>query len=490
MMKAPIHLRPHPAGSPRLVLVSNRIPISFRREDGKLKAVPSSGGLIGALEPILKDHGGVWVGSAGTEDSAELHRQLEAATRSSAFRYVPVILTEEEQAKYYEGFSNEVLWPLFHDLQSQCVFDPEYWDFYQRVNRKFADAVEAVAGGRDTIWVQDYQLIQVAQELRRRRPHAFLSFFLHIPFPSPDIFGKLPWRREVLEGLLDYDFVGVQTGRDERNLIASIRAYIPGARISGRGDVRYVTTARGITRLRSIPISIDFRQFDEAVRTPCVIERMRQVRGQENMEIAIGIDRLDYTKGIPERLRAFRVFLRAYPKFHRKITLLQVVVPSRENIPGYQELRSTIEGLVSSVNGEFSEPGWTPIQYIHRSIPREELIAFYRAAGIALITPLKDGMNLVAKEYCACQVDNDGVLILSEFAGAMPELHTGAIPVHPYDEIGICQALRKALEMPVAERRSRMIRMRRQIRQADILRWRDRIFEEMEQARPRAQLAA
>jgi len=490
MMKAPIHLRPRPAASRHLVLVSNRIPLSFRRENGKLQAVPSSGGLIGALEPILKDHGGVWVGSAGTEDTPELHQQLQAATDGSNFRYVPIILTDEEQAKYYEGFSNEVLWPLFHDLQSQCVFDPEYWDFYQRVNRKFAAVVEGVAGSRDTIWVQDYQLIQVAQELRRRRPQAFLSFFLHIPFPSPDIFGKLPWRREVLKGLLDYDFIGLQTLRDERNLIASIRAYISDARISGRGDVRYVTTARGVTSLRSVPISIDFRQFDDAARNPGVIERMRQVRGEEHMEIAIGIDRLDYTKGIPERLRAFRAFLRTYPKFHRKITLLQVVVPSRENIPGYQELRSTIEGLVSSVNGEFSEPGWTPIQYMHRSIAREELIAFYRAAGIALITPLKDGMNLVAKEYCACQVDNDGVLILSEFAGAMPELHTGAIPVHPYDEIGICQALRQALEMPAAERRSRMIRMRRQIRQADILRWRDRIFEEMEQARPRTQLAA
>jgi trehalose 6-phosphate synthase/phosphatase len=490
MMKVPIHARPRPTASPRLILVSNRIPISFRRENGELKAIPSSGGLIGALEPVLRDHGGIWVGSAGTEDSQELHQQLEAATRDHSFRYVPIILTEEEEAKYYEGFSNEVLWPLFHDLQSRCVFDPEYWEFYQRVNRKFAAAVESVADNRDTIWVQDYQLIQVAQELRRRRPDAFLSFFLHIPFPSPDIFGKLPWRREVLEGLLDYDFIGLQTGRDERNLIASIRCYIPGARVTGRGDQRFVTTARGVTSLRSVPISIDFRQFDNDARTPAVIERMRQIRGEENMEVALGIDRLDYTKGIPERLRAFRAFLRTCPQFRRKVTLLQVVIPSRENIPGYQELRSTIEGLVSSVNGEFSEPGWTPIQYMHRSIPREELIALYRAAGIALITPLKDGMNLVAKEYCASHIENDGVLILSEFAGAMPELHTGAISVHPYDEIGICQALRRALEMPAAERRSRMIRMRRQVRQADILRWRDRIFEQMEQARPHTKLAA
>jgi trehalose 6-phosphate synthase len=334
--------------------------------------------------------------------------------------------------------------------------------------------------------VQDYQLMLVAQELRRRRPDAFLSFFLHIPFPSPDIFGKLPWRRQVLEALLDYDFIGLQTGRDERNLVASIRSYIPEARISGRGDRRVVTFRRGSTCIHSIPISIDFPEFDEAARSPAVAERFVEIRNQSpGMEIAIGIDRLDYTKGIPERLRAFRAFLRTFPQFRRRITLMQLVVPSRTNIPGYQELRATVERFISEINGELSEPGWTPIQYMHRSIPRDELLALYRAAGIALITPLKDGMNLVAKEYCATHVENDGVLILSEFAGAMPELHTGAIAVHPYDEVGISLALKQALEMPPAERHRRMLRMRRQIRQADILQWRDRLFAQMEKSRSR-----
>jgi trehalose 6-phosphate synthase/phosphatase len=476
---------------PRLILVSNRLPLSFRRENGKLQAVPSSGGLVGALEPILREHGGVWVGSAGTEDSPELHRQLRAAAGDHGFRYAPIILSQEEETNYYEGFSNEVLWPLFHDLQSRGVFDPVYWDFYRRVNRKFADAIESIATERDIAWVQDYQLMQVGRFIREKRPNAFLSFFLHIPFPSPDIFGKLPWRREILDGLLDYDFIGLQTARDQRNLVASIRSFIPEARITGRGDRRVVSTSRGVTTIRDVPISIDFRDFAESAAAPKIAERTQQIRSQSpGMEIAIGIDRLDYTKGIPERLRALRAFFRAHPQFRRKITLIQVVVPSRENIPGYKDLLSEIEGLVSSTNGEFSDPGWTPIQYMHRSIPREELLALYRAAGIALITPLKDGMNLVAKEYCASRIDNDGVLILSEFAGAMPELHTGAIAVHPYDEIGICVALKRALEMPAAERRRRMLHMRRTIRQNDILRWRDRIFEHMEQARPRIKLAA
>lgn len=475
---------PLPSTADRLVVVSNRIPLSFSRADGKLSAKPSSGGLIGALEPVLKEHGGLWVGSAGTEDSPELHEQLEAATRGHNFQYVPVILSEEEQANYYEGFSNEVLWPLFHDLQSHCVFDPVYWQFYQRVNRKFAEAVHAAARQDDTIWVQDYQLMQVASAFRELRPQAFLSFFLHIPFPSPDIYGKLPWRRELLEGLLDFDFIGVQTGRDERNLVACLRCYAPHVKISGRGEQRIITGPHGLTTVSALPISIDYRDFVIAASAHAVTDRTKEIGSQSaGQEVALGVDRLDYTKGIPERLRALRTVFRSYPQFRRKLTFIQVVVPSRENIAGYQDLRGEIEQLVSSINGELAEPGWTPVQYLHRSIPRDELLALYRASSIALITPLKDGMNLVAKEYCAAHIDRKGVLILSEFAGAMQELRSGAIVVHPYDELGIAAALKRALEMPTAERHRRMLRLRHQIRQADILAWRDRVFRQMEQAR-------
>lgn len=468
----------------RLVVVSNRIPISFSHENGHLVAKPSSGGLIGALEPVLKDHGGIWVGSAGSEDSPELREQLEAATGEHSFRYVPVFLSPEEQANYYEGFSNAVLWPLFHDLQSRCVFDPVYWDSYQRVNGKFAAAIDSAAEDDDTIWVQDYQLMQVARALRAKRPNAFLSFFLHIPFPSPDIFGKLPWRRQVLEDLLSFDFIGLQTGRDERNLVACLRCYTPHARISGRGERRMVVSDSGTTTISALPISIDYNDFAEAAKAPEITNRVDEIRSHsQEQQIAIGVDRLDYTKGIPERIRALRALFRMHPEYRRKLTLIQVVVPSREGIPAYQELRSEIERLVSSVNGELAEPGWTPIQYIHRSVPREELLALYRAAHIALVTPLKDGMNLVAKEFCACHVENDGVLVLSEFAGAMPELRAGAIGVHPYDEIGIAHAIKRAVEMPQPERHRRMLRLRHQIRQSDILAWRDRVFSQMEEAR-------
>ncbi len=476
----------------QLVVVSNRIPVSFHRQNGKLVAEASAGGLVSALEPVLQQHGGMWVGNAGTETCPELEQQLDAATKGGNFRYVPVILSEEEQTKYYEGFSNEVLWPLFHDLQSLCHFDPEYWDFYERVNRKFAEVTDAASKQSDTIWIHDYQLLRVAHALREHRPNALISFFLHIPFPPPDIFAKLPWRREILEGLLDYDFIGVQTPRDERNLTASVRSFVPGAKITGHKEQKTILTARSATRIRAIPISIDFRDFSAAANSEAVIERVESIRKQAaGMEIAIGVDRLDYTKGIPERMRAFRALLRLYPQFRRKLTFIQVVVPSREGILRYQDLLSDIERLISTINGEFAEPGWTPIQYMHRSVSRDELLALYRSADIALVTPLKDGMNLVAKEYCAAHVDNTGVLILSEFAGAMPELRTGAISVHPYDELGIAEALREALQMPNSERRRRMLRMRRQIRQSDILRWRDQNFEQIQGPQePSAKLAA
>jgi trehalose 6-phosphate synthase/phosphatase len=466
---------------PGLVIVSNRIPLTFATENGTLKAHPGSGGLISALEPLLRDHGGTWVGSAGTEDSARVRQLLEEATSEQNFKYAPVFLTEEEQQNFYEGFSNEVIWPLFHDLQSRCNFDPKYWDFYQRVNVKFAEAVEQAAAPEDLIWIHDYQLMQVAKTLRARRHTRRLAFFLHIPFPPPDIFEKLPWGMEIMEGLLAHDLLGLQTSRDERNFIACLRNFVPVVKIAGRGETRIVISDRRQTHVQHFPISIDYRDFAERAASRAIIERKEEIqRALHHIQIILGIDRLDYTKGIPERLKAFASLLRDFPQFQRKVELIQIVVPSRENIPGYQDLKHEVEQLVARINGEFSEPGWTPISYIHRSVPREELLAIYRAADVALITPLKDGMNLVTKEYCAARVEADGVLILSEFAGAAPELRVGAIMVNPYDELGTAKALKQALEMPPQERRRRMLRLRSQIRNNDILKWRDRFFEALE----------
>ncbi|MCU1292813.1 MAG: Alpha,alpha-trehalose-phosphate synthase [Bryobacterales bacterium] len=468
----------------RLIVVSNRLPLSFSLENGVLKSSPGSGGLISALEPLLKQHGGVWVGSAGTEESSAVHEALAEAARKHAFGYSPVFLTEEEQTNYYEGFSNEVIWPLFHDLQSRCRFDPTFWDFYRRVNEKFADATAAEAGSEDLVWIQDYQLMQVGRFLRSKRPHDRLAFFLHIPFPPPDIYAKLPWRREILESLLEYDLVGLQTGRDQRNFIACVRHFLPKIEIDKIGNGRVLRAQNRSVHVGYFPISIPFRDFEEQAKQAEVEERLRELSEQSgDVRIVLGMDRLDYTKGIPERLRAFGLFLREYPEHRRKVVFYQIVVPSRETIPEYQGLKEEVEQLVTRVNGEFSEPGWTPITYMHRSVPKHELLALYRAADVAVVTPLKDGMNLVAKEYCAARVDGGGTLVLSEFAGAAPEMRGMALMVNPYDETGVARALHQALVMTPQEQKRRMRHLRRHISRFDLNWWRDQFFAAFDAAR-------
>ena len=475
----------HTSAAPqhRLLVVSNRLPVSVKRdESGQMAAIPSSGGLVSALTPILSAYGGTWVGSTGFASNGEAHdteirKLLAATTRGTSVRYLPVFLSAEEQTNFYEGFSNEILWPLFHDLQSRCNFAPRYWDFYQRVNQCFAAVSLKASQPNDVIWIQDYQLMDVGRYIRQKRPEETLAFFMHIPFPAPDIFEKLPWRRQILESLLEHDLLGVQTPRDERNLVACIRTFLPGVEVEREHDYRSVLYRSRQTRLQAFPISIDFEQFAQGAASAEVGRRAFEIRRQLNgVRIAIGIDRLDYTKGIPERLRAFARFLKDYPAMRGHVSLYQVVVPSRESITTYRRLMHEIEQLVAHINGDHSQPGWVPIHYVHRSLPRKELLALYRAASLALITPLKDGMNLVSKEFCAARTENDGVLILSEFAGAAPELRRGALLVNPYDELGIAETLNRALTMEPQEQRRRMLRMRAWVRRHDILHWRDSFF--------------
>ncbi|MGI8770948.1 MAG: alpha,alpha-trehalose-phosphate synthase (UDP-forming) [Acidobacteriaceae bacterium] len=473
---------------PKLIVVSNRLPLSFKMEGDKVSASPSSGGLVSALAPILAEYGGTWIGSTGAastsrKQDAEVRRVLTKTARKQSYQYWPIFLSEEEQVNFYEGFSNEIVWPLFHDLQSRCNFLPQYWKVYQEVNGRFADAILKSSRPQDTIWIQDYQLMDVARQFRRTRPKARLAFFMHIPFPAPDIFEKLPWRRQILEALLQHDLVGLQTQRDERNLISCLRAFVPDVQIGATADGRSVAHKGRTSHVQFFPISIDYKQFASLAASSAVEKRSAEIRGHlKNVHITLGVDRLDYTKGIPERLRAFATLLRDYPKLRNRISLYQVVVPSRETISGYQRLKGEVERLVTRINGEYSVLGWTPVHYVHRSLPREELLGLYRAADSALVTPLKDGMNLVSKEYCAAQVHNEGVLILSEFAGAAPELRTGALLVNPYDELGVAAAINRAFNMERPERQQRMRRIRTQIRKHDILHWRDSFFDSLKTA--------
>lgn len=463
--------------SDRLVVVSNRLPFVLSvQEDGRFSLVPGAGGLISALAPVLRNRGGVWIGWPGTSANGiqDLERVLTTAARDSGYSLRPVQLTEREREEFYQGFSNEVIWPLFHDLQSHCRFDPNYWRAYREVNRKFAAAIQANRREDDFIWVHDYHLMNVAQELRRSGLHSRIAFFLHIPFPPLDIFVKIPWRFQLLIALLDYDLIGFQTLRDRRNFVQCARLLDPDLVVSGKGQVVTLKIRGRELRLGAFPIGIDYAAFAQKAASPEVTAKAEQLhRDLPNRQIILGVDRLDYTKGIPNRLEAFRNALLRYPDLHLRVTLVQVVVPSREDIPGYHDLKMEIERLVGEINGQFTQSGWVPIHYIFRSLSRLELLAYYRASHIALVTPLKDGMNLVAKEFCAADVSEHGALVLSEFAGAAAQLQKGALIVNPYDIEEVADALHQAFVMSADERRSRMRKMRRAVRDHDIFWWVD-----------------
>lgn len=473
---ATVELENKPSAN-RLVVVSNRLPFALSvQEDGRCSLVPGAGGLVSALAPVLRNRGGVWIGWPGSTGHPipDVERLLLNATRNSGYTLRPVELGEEEKEKFYQGFSNEVIWPLFHDLQSHCNFDPSYWSVYQAVNRKFAQAILAVHREDDFVWVHDYHLMNVAHEARSRGLTSRIAFFLHIPFPPLDIFAKLPWRFQLLTAMLDYDLIGFQTVRDRRNFIQCIRLLDPDLSLTGKGQVTTLQAHGREVRLGAFPIGIDYIEFSKKSASQEVADRAEHLhKDLPNRQIILGVDRLDYTKGIRHRLEAFRRALQRFPDMHQRVTLVQVVVPSREDIPRYHEMKVEIERAVGEINGQFTQSGWVPIHYIFRNLTRIELLAYYRASHIALITPLKDGMNLVAKEFCASSIDENGVLILSEFAGAAAQLQRGALIVNPYDVEDVAEAIHHAVVMPIEERHQRMRKMRRSVREYDIFRWVD-----------------
>jgi len=462
----------------RLVIVSNRLPIVLEKQQDSWHVSHGAGGLVTALAPVLRNRGGLWIGWPGTPDDGTLAEPITQASNETGYRLVPVMLTAHDIDTYYHGFANEVIWPLFHDLPSRCNFENEYWESYKEVNRKFAEVILETTNQDDYIWVHDYHLMGVAQELKKQQPDLKAGFFLHIPFPSPDIFLKLPWRFELISALLEFDLIGFQTNRDRRNFAQCIRALIKGARLYGKGAVVTVKLPERQVKIGSFPISIDYRQFVQQADTREVADCAWYFH--ENIgdrQIILGVDRLDYTKGIPQRLRAFERALEKYPDMAGKVTFIQIVVPSRVTIPEYQHLRTEIEQVVSNINGRFTNYGWVPVQYIFRSIDRYQLLAHYRCADIALVTPLKDGMNLVAKEYCACSLEKNGVLILSEFAGASAQLHNSALIVNPYDGENVADAMYAAFQMGGDERKNRMHKLRTSIKKYDIFWWVDTFIQ-------------
>jgi len=456
----------------RVINVSNRLPVLIRKHAGGARVERSSGGLATALEAGWRDRPGIWIGWAGGTPNQHVDPLLVKASQNRRYTLRSVALTEEEIAKFYSGFANEIIWPLFHDMPSRCNFEPEYWEIYQRVNRKFAKVAAETSAEDDFVWVHDYHLMLTADAMRQAGVRAPMGFFLHIPFPGPDVFEKLPWKKPILKALLEFDVIGFQSDHDRSNFAACLERLLPEATIEhGTPHLQVRYQARNAV-VGTFPIGVDFDEFAEQAARPGIRAHSAEIRRRLSGDILVlGVDRLDYTKGIPERLKSFRLMLRRFPDLRGHITLVQVVVPSREEIPNYKHLRREVELLVSETNGEFTQPGWVPVHYIHRNLGREELLAYYRAADIGLVTPLKDGMNLVAKEFCAAQIDERGVLIVSEFAGAGPELRSGAILVNPNDFSEVAQALQTAAKMPVEEKRRRMRLLREIVKDHSVQRW-------------------
>ncbi len=446
-----------------LVIVANRLPVDrITLSDGTPGWRRSPGGLVSAVEPVMRAGNGVWIGWAGGTDHG-----LEPF-EDDEMKLVPLSLTPEEIELFYEGFSNGTLWPLYHDVVAKPEFHREWWDGYVTVNQRFADRAAEVAAKNATVWVHDYQLQLVPAMLRDLRPDLRIGFYLHIPFPPGELFQQLPWRRQILEGLLGADLLGFQLPGAANNFVRLVKQRVGH---KTKGDSVYLPDGR-VVRAMAFPISIDAKGFEELALSGSVTTRASDLRDAlgNPRRIFLGIDRLDYTKGIYARLRAFSELISDGHFDVEDAVFVQVAVPSREQVEQYKVLRNEIEGLVGRINGDLGRIGRPAISYLHTSYPRHEMAALYRAADIMVVTPYRDGMNLVAKEYVACRYDDTGALVLSEFAGAAAELRQAWL-VNPYDINGMKDALLAAYEADDKELTKRMKAMRKQVRQHDVQAW-------------------
>lgn len=451
-----------------LVVVANRLPYTLRPSPGGPELRRSVGGLVTALEPVLMQEGGVWVGWGGrTAGPGDVAVHLEVPAESPRYHIHEVLLQAPEYRAYYHGFSNSCLWPLSHLFVDRTVVRSDYWESYRAVNRRFAQAALEYVRPDRLVWVHDYHLTLVPGLIRQVRPDASISFFWHIPFPPPEAFLVLPWSREILRGMLGSDAVGFHTEDYARNFLRTAAA-VPGAEVDeARGTVHYEGRA---VQVRALPIGVDWDTFQALARRPAVRRRAQAIRAAAGTPyLVLGVDRIDYTKGIPERLEAIGLFLKTHPEYRRRVTFLQIGVPSRSEVPDYQQVRRTVEEAVGRLNGLYAEGWQMPVRYQARSLSQEELVAHYLAADVALVTPLRDGLNLVAKEYVAARADEGGVLVLSPFAGAAAQLPEAVI-ANPYEPGELAAGIWQAITMPAAEKAVRMRALRRRVREQD-LRW-------------------
>ena len=467
-------------GAGRLSIASNRLPVTLEPDwDGEWSMSSASGGLVTALDPVLRRRRGIWTGWAGTPDAGqeELSRALGRKPGRPPYSLQAVPLSAQEEDLFYRGFANEVLWPLFHGFPDRWNPEPRYWEAYRTVNRRFARSLASTAGWDDLIWVHDYHLMLAGKELRALGSKHRLAFFLHIPFPPFQLLERMPWAGELVEGLCHFDLLGFQTSGSRDNFLDAARHIVPDAFSHGSVDGHPFFRGREI-RTGAFPISIDATEFSAAAHGPVVVAMEREIRKSlGGRTLMLGVDRLDYSKGIPEKLRGFDLALDKYPELRGSVLLKQLVVPSRDQIPAYRETKREIERLARSINERWGTDAWQPVEYLYDSWGRSDLLAHYRSADVALVTPLNDGMNLVAKEYAVAN-QGSGVIILSAFAGAAAELGSSALLVDPCEPDSVATTLLCAFRMPLLERKERMARAEATVRTHDVHGWVEDVLAE------------
>ena len=457
----------------KTIIVSNRLPLQISIDDDSLVVTPSVGGLATGMKSVHADGNGVWIGWSGINEdelSPKLSKKVDNKIRAEKCISVPLTTTDIKE--YYEGFSNKTLWPLFHYFMEYSVFQEHEWEAYKRVNIKFAKVVLENLEDGDTVWVHDYQLLLLPQLIKDQRPNTNIGFFLHIPFPSFEIFRTFPRREEILRGMLGADLIGFHTYDYERHFLSSIKRII-------RLDVNFnnISFHDRVITVDSFPMGIDYDKFHKAalkrnnsIKEKAVLPKQMEDDTIDDIKLILSIDRMDYTKGIPNRIKAFEYFLDSFPDYKGKVRLIMLVVPSRSNVSQYKKLKRRTDELVGRINSKFASLSWTPISYLYRSVPFDDLIRLYTSSDVALITPLRDGMNLVAKEFVATRTNLDGVLMLSEMAGAAQEMNE-ALLINPLNFEDFANNLNRALTMPLKEQRTRIEFMQKRLKRYNVEKW-------------------